>query len=132
MSKKKSAKRTNAPPAPTSDDDDLDDDEEEDDDPKNPLCVCIVEAKPNKLFTEQQRAMIRFLIYSRKIPCAECGKLRTKMWTALYQFRAVTVHPNDFVLREPVTSHPPLTPVCDDHPLAVAWPKEEKEVAGKL
>ena len=44
--------------------------------PADFLQVEICEAKPNKLFTEDQRQGIRFLRYSRSVPCAECGKRR--------------------------------------------------------
>ena len=38
------------------------------------LYVSIREAKPNTLFTEEQRQSIRFLIYSKPVACAECGR----------------------------------------------------------
>ena len=82
---------------------------------KQILYVTISEANPNKLFTEEQRRSILFLIYNKKIACAECGRKVKKMWTMLCQFKAVTMTDT---LDESVKSHPPLTPVCDEHPLS--------------
>ena len=87
------------------------------------LCVEICEAKPNKLFTEEERLWIRFLLYNKKVRCAECGKMAKVHWTMLCQFRAVTIPLDSFVMREPEHSHPPLTPVCQDHPLSPAFTK---------
>lgn len=82
---------------------------------KQILCVSICETKPNKLFTEEQRQMVRFLIYNQRIPCAECGRKVKKMWTMLCQFKAVSM--NTLVIVESSRSHPPLTPVCSEHPM---------------
>lgn len=79
------------------------------------LWVQILEAKPNKMFTEDQRQGILFLRYSRWIPCMECGKKRKVMWTALYEFVAHNLGP--FSLQQSGKIHPPLTPVCGDHPI---------------
>jgi hypothetical protein len=38
------------------------------------LAVEILEAKPNSMFTEEQRATVRFLRFNRRVRCAECGK----------------------------------------------------------
>jgi len=86
------------------------------------LCVTICEAKPNKLFTEEQRRSIRFLRYNEKIECAECGKKRKTMWTMLCQFKAVNFETDTLTEGQ---SHLPLTPVCDEHPLHPDWPKSE-------
>lgn len=82
---------------------------------KQILCVSIHEAKPNKMFTEEQRQTIRFLIYNHRIPCAECGKKLKKMWTMLCQFKAHTM--DSIAFKDSNKSHMPLTPVCDDHPI---------------
>ena len=79
------------------------------------LWVDVCEAKPNKLFTEEQRQTVRFLRYSRTVPCAECGKKRKVMWTMLCQFIATSM--GQFALHESGKSHAPLTPVCGDHPI---------------
>ena len=79
------------------------------------LCVDIREAKPNKLFTEEQRQSIRFLVYSRKIPCIRCNRKVKIMWTMLCEFYAV-----NFATTENGEKLKPLTPVCGEHPLKPA------------
>lgn len=82
---------------------------------KEILCVQICCAKPNKLFSEEQTASLRFLRYNKPVACAECGKKKRTLWTLLCQFRAA-----DFGIVTLVSgdkSHLPLTPVCQDHPL---------------
>jgi len=84
-----------------------------------PLWVEILEAKPNPLFTEDQRRAVRFLRYSRTVPCAECGKKVRIHWTLLVEFQCMD--PNSFVIAQRSSKrHMPLTPVCKDHPLFVA------------
>lgn len=89
--------------------------------PKPPplLCVDILEAKPNPLFTEAQRAAVRFLRYSQRVPCAECGKKLWIHWTMLCQFRVQDM--GAFAVLPSSKSHPPLTPVCRDHIMAPDW-----------
>ena len=96
--------------------------------PLAPLCVEIMEAKPNKLFTEKQRAWIRFLRYSRWIRCVVCGKKRKVMWTMLHEFMAITMDTAIGVIGEKDRKgpYPPLTPVCGDHPIG---PPTEEELA---
>ena len=81
------------------------------------LYVQILEAKPNKLFTEQQRGSIRFLRYNKFIPCLECKKKRKVMWTMLCEFLALDFNQDIILSSNNGTVHPPLTPVCSDHPL---------------
>ena len=96
-----------------------------------PLTVEILEVAPNPAFTDEQRAWVRFLRYSRKVPCAECGKRRRILWTMLCEFRAPTLRPGDFVVRaDEGAVHPPLAGVCQDHPLAIAWPEKEPAKKG--
>jgi hypothetical protein len=92
--------------------------------PKDYLYVDIVEAKPNPLFTEEQRQSVRFLRYNRSIPCAECGKRRRIMWTLLVSFHAQSL--TSFGTPSVMGAHPPLTPVCGDHPLSAAPLPPEK------
>lgn len=95
--------------------------------PKNaaePLYVDIREARPNKLFTEEQRQGVRFLLYNKSVACAECGKKRRSHWTLLAEFRAKSL--GFMVMTDSGKVHPPLTPVCSEHPLAIAWPDEAK------
>jgi hypothetical protein len=87
------------------------------------LWVDIYEAKPNPMFTEDMRQMIRFLRYNRKIPCAACGKKTKKMWTMLCSFTAADF--GKFALKRFPKTFDPLTPVCDAHPLGL--PKREGE-----
>jgi hypothetical protein len=92
------------------------------------LYVQILEAKPNKMFTEEQRAAVRFLRFNRAVPCTECGKRRKVMWTMLCEFRAYDFNAPGLVLPKPKKVHKPMDEVCGDHPLAPAWPEEEKEM----
>jgi hypothetical protein len=86
------------------------------------LYVSIYEAKPNKTFKEEQRQAIRFLIYNKPLPCAECGREKKKMWTMLCQFKAPSM--GMITVKESGKSHLPLTPVCDEHLLAPDFPIE--------
>ena len=40
---------------------------------EEPLVVGLYEARPNKMFTEEQRATVRFLRYNQLVACSECG-----------------------------------------------------------
>ena len=82
---------------------------------KKILAVSIREAKENKLFSENQREAVRFLVYNQTIACVECGRKVKIMWTMLCQFRCMNMDSHIAVDGE--KSHPPLTPVCDEHPL---------------
>ena len=81
------------------------------------LVVEILEAKPNRMFTEAHRQLVRFLRYEgARVPCAECGKRKKVLWTMLCSFQAL-----DMAMLVPKRSgkiHPPLTPVCQTHLLA--------------
>lgn len=90
------------------------------------LWVSILEAKPNPMFTEGQRQATRFLRYSHAVPCAECGKKLRLMWTQLFSFRCQNMEEGAFSLVHGKTIHPPLTPVCGNHPLAPVWEKGDK------
>lgn len=94
------------------------------------LMVQILEAKPNKMFTEDQRRRIRFLRYNQSIPCAACGRKSKLHWTALYQFKAGDMDSSFLVLKMHAKSFPPLTPVCGKHPLAPDFPKPAPKIAG--
>ncbi len=96
------------------------------------LVVEVLEAKPNALFTEQQRAAVRFLRFNQSVPCAECGKRRKVMWTMLCSFYAYDFNAPGLMLelQTPAHSHLPLAPVCGDHPLSPAWPAEERNSEG--
>jgi len=88
----------------------------------NVIQVQILEAKPNPMFTEWQRAMTRFLRYSRAVPCAECGRRSRHHWTQLVSFKAHNLSGPSFMLHSTgsVKIHAPLTPVCGSHPLSIA------------
>lgn len=88
------------------------------------LWVQILEAKPNKMFTEKQRQAIRFLRYNRHVACAACGKKARLMWTMICQFKAVDFERNHFTCEDFPQSLAPLTPVCSDHPLRPDFGKE--------
>jgi len=96
--------------------------------PKNAseiLFVQVLEARPNKLFTEEQRAAVRFLRFNRAVLCTECGKRRKAMWTMLCEFRAYDMDAGGLI---PKKVHKPLDAVCEDHPVAPAWLEEGKEM----
>lgn len=78
--------------------------------------VAVLEAKPNPLFSEAQRALVRFLSYRRPIPCRHCGRKRKDHWTSLAFFRVAEMEV--VTLRNSATEYPPLTPVCRNHILA--------------
>lgn len=88
------------------------------------LAVDIREAKENSLFTEDERASVRFLIYNQKIACTECGRKVKIMWTMLCQFKAMNM--GSLVMTESEKSYPPLTPVCGEHPLKADFPEDGK------
>ena len=96
------------------------------------LAVYIGEAKPNPMFTEEQRATVRFLTYNKSVRCAECGKRTKYHWTALYEFEAVSLGEPLVPVRSGLV-HPPLTPVCGNHPISPAFPStttpREREAA---
>ncbi len=82
-----------------------------------PLCIDIREAKPNKLFTEEQRRWLRFLVYNKKIKCARCNRKVKVMWTMLCEFYAMEMGIHSMSQGEKLG---PLTPVCEEHPLKPA------------
>lgn len=85
------------------------------------LGVEIFEAKPNKMFTQAQTELTRFLRYTAAVPCAECGRRRKTHWTQLCSFKALTMRNAFGVLDAQMANaqvHPPLAPVCRDHLLA--------------
>lgn len=89
--------------------------------PEHVLQVHLLEAKPNKMFTAEQTAAVRFLHYSHLVECAECGKRCKYHWTSLFSFQAMDFKSSIFVLRSSSGKvHPPLTPVCGSHPMAPA------------
>ena len=81
--------------------------------------VQVAEAKPNAMFTEEQRATVRFLRYSGPVPCAECGRRSKTHWTMLCSFSAMTMGAS-IRLVESNKVHLPLAPVCRSHLLAPA------------
>lgn len=88
------------------------------------LWVDVLEAQPSPMFTEDQTATVRFLLYNRKVACAECGKKRKNHWTCLYEFEVKPMGP--FTLTGSGKIHPPLTAVCTDHLLMPAKMCQEK------
>ena len=86
--------------------------------PAKPLLVGLYEAKPNKMFTEEQRAAVRFLRYNQAVPCAECGRRSKTHWTVLYSFEAQSL--GMLIPKRSGRVHMPLAPVCRAHILALA------------
>jgi hypothetical protein len=91
--------------------------------------VEIIEAKSNKMFSEEQRAMVRFLRFNRSVPCAECGKRSRVKWTMLCTFK-VHEFGGQLVLRESQKVHTPLAAVCGAHPIAPYFDNAQKASAG--
>lgn len=101
-----------------------------------PLVVGLYEARPNKMFTEEHRQMVRFLRYNQLVACAECGRRSKSQWTVLYSFEAQSM--GMLIPQRSGKVHRPLDPVCRVHLLALApWtppprkrkPKEAKREA---
>jgi len=83
-----------------------------------PLVVGLYEARPNKMFTEDQRQMVRFLRYNESVACCECGRRSKTHWTVLYSFEAQSS--GFLVPKRSGKVHRPLDPVCRIHILAPA------------
>jgi hypothetical protein len=85
--------------------------------------VVLLEAKSNPLFTEEQRALVRFLRYYEsgkpvKMPCAHCGKKKSVLWTQLCSFKVADFSKPAGMLLDPGPNakvFPPLTGVCQTH-----------------
>ena len=83
--------------------------------------VEIFEARPNRMFTEEQRSVVRFLRYSTAVPFAECGRKSKTHWTLLISFKAKTMAA--IIPKDSGKVHMPLTPVCRSHLLGPAGEK---------
>ena len=75
-------------------------------------------AKDNPMFAPQMTALIRFAHYEKPVTCVHCGKKTRRHWTMLCPFTVPTEQA--FQLVPSKIEHPPLTPVCTDHPFAPA------------
>ena len=101
---------------------------------ENVLQVQILDPAPNKMFSEWQTSTTKFLRFNRAVPCAECGKRSKNHWTQLVSFKAHDMKGISFSLEHTGSGrvYPPLTPVCDSHPLAVAeFPEIPKPAKAK-
>ena len=83
-----------------------------------PLVVGLYGARPNRMFTEDQRQMVRFLRYNQLVACCECGRRSKTHWTVLYSFEAQSL--GFLVPKRSGKVHRPLDPVCRIHILAPA------------
>ena len=63
-----------------------------------PPRVRFVEVMPNKMWSPQITALIRVALAEDPIACAQCGKLKRKLWTMLAPFHAMTMLP--FTLKQ--------------------------------
>jgi hypothetical protein len=89
--------------------------------------VELIRAKPNKMFSEEQRQTVMFLRYSAPVPCGECGKRSKYHWTMLLSFVAHSMQPGMFILGESGKVHLPFAPVCRGHLLKpAALPGKER------
>lgn len=83
--------------------------------------IGVLEAKPNTIFTEEQRAAVRFLRYDGAVACAECGRRTKSHWTMLCSFEAKTFPKGlALTLADSGKTHLPFSPVCHAHPIAPA------------
>jgi hypothetical protein len=83
------------------------------------------EAKPNKMFSEEQRAAIRFVRFTKPVPCCECGKRSKTHWFSIRPFRALVWPKTQFA--QPIDSgrvHIGFAPVCRDHLLGELYGEE--------
>ncbi len=76
------------------------------------------EPKPNKMFSEYHRALVKFLRFTQAIPCQECGRRNRSHWTMLCSFEAKSM--GFLVPTNGAKVHLPLAPVCQSHLLAPA------------
>lgn len=79
------------------------------------LWVEIIEAAPNRSFSEEVRAAVRFLRFSRPVKCPMCKRKVRLHWTMLCEFTALRT---DSIVATKSEPFPPLAAVCGDHPLA--------------
>jgi hypothetical protein len=82
------------------------------------LKVEIVEAEPNKMFSEDQRPWVRFLRFNKSVPCKECGRQSRLHWTLLMEFLAHDL--SSYTTLQSGQVHQPLSPVCTKHLLGPA------------
>lgn len=96
--------------------------------------VKLLEAKPNKLFTEIQRASVRFMHFTQPVKCAYCGCKGRYKWTSLKFFHIAEIFEmkvgGKVMDRGPFGKNrtgrelfPPLTPVCQKHIMAPNKPE---------
>lgn len=81
--------------------------------------------KPNKMWPEEVRALIRFYVAAKGekfAPCPTCGKKRRGRWTMLCPFKSFTL--GRFAVQEGGT-HDALTLVCSEHPIAPTKPIQD-------
>lgn len=90
------------------------------------LVVDILEAKPNKMFSEAHRQLVRFLRYQgAKVACAECGKKKSTLWTMLCSFQAWDMA--RIVPKKSGKIHMPMVPVCQTHLLAAEMDEVDEQ-----
>lgn len=76
--------------------------------------ITYLRPRPNKMFSPEITALLRFAHLRDPQPCASCGKGMSKMWTMLCPFHS-TYEQGLTLLNGPELA--PLTLVCDDHPI---------------
>lgn len=74
------------------------------------------EAKENPMFSEAQRACVRFVEYKEIVPCVLCGKRTKYHWTCVVRFKAANLNDHCFILKLSENWFPAGAPVCRDHP----------------
>lgn len=87
------------------------------------LWVSVLEAKDNPGFPQWMTDGMRFLHFNQAVECAACKKKGKRMWTMLCPFKTANFGAGIHVLPMFKDAQgndiifPPLTAVCDEHPL---------------
>lgn len=75
--------------------------------------------KPNKMWPDEIRYLIRFYVAAKGeklAPCPVCKSRKRGRWTMLCPFHAHTL--GQFVVQKFETTFAPLTLVCSEHPIS--------------
>jgi hypothetical protein len=76
----------------------------------------MFEAKDNPMFPPALTSRLRFVRYSKAVPCACCGRKSRHHWTLTCSFSAKTFTNLPVFKSSAILA--PMTPVCSAHPLS--------------
>jgi hypothetical protein len=74
------------------------------------------EAADNPMFSQVQRACVRFVQYKESVPCVLCGRRSKYHWTCVVRFKAANINDHAFALKLSKNWFVAGAPVCRDHP----------------